>query len=324
MKSSGNGTGNTVVTVSDFIEAGKQVLHLELIAGEAGLKNRIKEAAINRPGLALAGFFEHFSFRRVQVLGLAECAYLSSLGEAEREKRLRDFFNARIPCVVISRNKKVFPEIITLAGEFNVPVLRTKMVTKYFVNAATFIMENLQAPKTKIQGTMVEIMGIGVLLEGAPGIGKSEAALGLIKKGYALVSDDITALRVDSAGALLGGPVRATRFHLEIRGIGIVHVPSLFGIAAVREEKKLDLIVSLQKMSALAEEDRSGCCEHYKSVLGVKIPQVIIPVGPGRDMVNVIETAALDQKLKRLGHDAAKELDERLMDLMTGGMNGSE
>ncbi|MCK5849786.1 MAG: HPr(Ser) kinase/phosphatase [Kiritimatiellae bacterium] len=324
MKSSGNGKGNTVVTVLDFLEAGKKALHLELIAGEAGLKNRINEAAINRPGLVLAGFFEHFSFRRVQVLGLAECAYLSSLSETEREKRLRGFFDARVPCVIISRNKKVFPEVIALAEEFKVPVLRTKMVTKYFVNTATFIMENLRAPHAKVQGTMVEIMGIGVLLEGEPGIGKSEAALGLIKKGYALVSDDITAFRVDSAGALLGAPVRSTRFHMEIRGIGIVHIPSLFGVAAVREEKKLDLVVSLQRMSVQTEEDRSNCCEHSRSVLGIKVPQVIIPVGPGRDIVNVVETAALDQKLKRLGHDAAKELDERLMDLMTGGMNGSE
>lgn len=312
------------VTVKDFLKTGRNVLEMEILGGEDGLDHRIVESTINRPGLALSGFFRHFAHRRIQVIGLAEHTYLSSMTDEQRSKSLRAFFEAKIPCVVIARNKKMFPEITALAEEMAIPVMRTKMITKHFVNAATKVMENLAAPHMKVQGTMVEIMGIGVLLEGKAGVGKSEAALGLIKKGHALISDDITALRLDSAGALMGAPVRATRYHMEIRGVGIVHVPSLFGVAAVREEKKLDMVVTLRFPEGDDDEDRSGNSPLTRELLGVAVPQVVIPVAAGRDLVNVIETAALDQKLKRLGHDAAKEFDERLMDLMTEGMDGSE
>ncbi|MFC1462730.1 HPr(Ser) kinase/phosphatase [Verrucomicrobiota bacterium] len=324
MNTTGRNGTRAQVTVADFLEAGGTSLETDLLAGEAGLGNRIIEATINRPGLALSGFFEHFANRRIQVIGLAEHTYLSSMTDEERAKSLEAFFEAKIPCVIISRNKKLFPEIRTLAEKFGTPALRTKMITKHFVNGATIVMENLAAPRTKVQGTMVEIMGIGVLIEGKAGIGKSEAALGLIKKGHALVSDDITALRLDSAGSLLGAPVRATRYHMEIRGVGIIHIPSLFGVAAVREEKKLDLVVRLSMPEPGDDEDRSGGSPQIRELLGVSVPEIVIPVVAGRDLVNVVETAALDQKLKRLGHDAAKEFDERLMDLMTGGADGSE
>jgi HPr kinase/phosphorylase len=312
------------VRVSDFLEHGRTSLHLSLVAGEAGRRNRIQEAAINRPGLAFSGFYHYFANRRVQVLGLAEHSFLSSLDAAERAKRLREFFSKKIPCVVVSRNRHVFPEIGGLADEFRVPVLRTRMVTKTFINAATIMMENLSAPRVNAQGTMVEIMGMGVLIEGKPGMGKSETALGLIKRGHALVSDDITTLRLDSSGKVIGAPVSVTRYHMEVRGVGIIHVPSLFGVAAVREEKKLDLVATLCEPGSCPDEERGGREKLTRVLLGVPIPQVLIRVAPGRDLVNLIETAALDHKLRRLGHDAAKELDDRLIRSMTGGMDASE
>ncbi|OGV61282.1 MAG: HPr(Ser) kinase/phosphatase [Lentisphaerae bacterium RIFOXYC12_FULL_60_16] len=312
------------VTVRDFYEKGRDLLGLELLAGEQSLSVRIQEIAINRPGLALAGFFNYFAFRRIQVMGLAEYSYLLSLSPDERVMRLESFFGGKIPCVVIARNKRAFPEILKLAQAHAVPVFRTRMVTKDFVNAATILLENLTAPRVKAQGTMIEFMGIGVLIEGKPGMGKSETALGLIRKGAALVSDDVTVLRVDSAGSLIGSPVNVTRYHMEIRGIGIIHVPSLFGVASVREEKKLDLVATLCEPGPRADEDRSNTLGRTKELLGVRVPQVLIPVAPGRDLANVIETAALDQRLRRLGHDAAKELDEKLMALMTGTSAGSE
>ena len=313
-------------TVGGFLAAGKQELQLALITGgRAALERPITEAAINRPGLAFSGFFKYFAYRRIQVIGLAEYTYLQSLGSDERAVRLREFFARKIPCVVLSRNKRVFPEMIKLSEEFDVAVLRTKMVTKHFINAATICMENLSAPHIKVQGTMVEIMGIGVLIEGKPGLGKSETALGLIKKGHALVSDDITAVRLDSAGHLIGAPVSVTRYHMEIRGLGIIHVPSLFGVSSVREEKKLDMVATLFDPAKTGDiEDRSGATRCTREILGVKVPQVLVRVVPGRDLVNVIETAALEMKLRRLGHDAAKELDEKLMALMTGGTVGSD
>jgi len=312
------------VTVEEFLDKGREPLQLDLVAGKDKLKRRIQEIAINRPGLALAGFFNYFAFRRVQVMGLAEHSYLASLREVERMERLKGFLSRQIPCIVVTRNKKVFPELLNMATEAGVPVLRSRMVTMDFVNAATMLLENLAAPKVKAHGTMVELMGIGVLIEGKPGMGKSEAALALIRKGAALVSDDITELRVDSAGSVIGSPVNVTRYHMEIRGIGIIHVPSLFGVASVREEKKLDLVATLCEQGTRDDEDRSGSIMRTKSILGVSVPQVMIPVAPGRDLANVIEAAALDQKLRRLGHDAAKELDEKLMSLMTGTKMVSE
>lgn len=306
------------------METGKVPLMIDLVGGAKGLDNPIIEATLNRPGLALSGFFEHFAYKRIQVIGLAEYAYLSSMSEPDRVKSLRNFFGSRIPCVVLTRGKKSYPEIEAFAKEFGVPVLRTRMVTKHFVNAATIIMENLMAPKMTIQGTMVEILGIGVLIEGKPGMGKSETALSLIKKGHALVSDDVTALRVDSSGAVIGSPLEVTRYHMEIRGLGIIHVPSLFGVASVREEKRLDLVVTLCQPGTKDEENRGGQIKSTRSLLGVEVPQIFIPVAPGRDLTNVVETAALDQRLRRLGHDAAKELDEKLMTLMNKGLDGSE
>ncbi len=307
------------INVERFLVAAGGDLGLELVAGKAGLKKNITEAALNRPGLALTGFFEYFANKRIQVLGWAEHAYLSSLTATERKKRLKAFFAQKIPCVVVARNKKVFPEVMELSEKYKVAVLKSSMITKHFINAATIVMENLMAPQVKVQGTMVEIMGIGVLIEGKPGMGKSEAALGLVRRGHALVSDDITSLRLDSSGNIIASPVAITRYHLEIRGLGIIHVPSLFGVASVREEKRLDLVASLCKPGTRDEEDRSGEKLMRREFMGVEVPQLFLPVAPGRDLTNIVETAALDFKLRRLGHDAVKELDAKLMSMMAGG-----
>lgn len=317
-------TTSSRVAVSAFLETGRQALEMELVAGEAGLARLIQEPALNRPGLALSGFFDYFAHRRIQVLGMAEHAYLSSMTGEERARRLREFFERRIPCVVLTRHRRIFPEIVPLAEEFHVPVLRSRQITMNFINSATIIMENMVAPRMTVQGTMVEIMGIGVLIEGKAGLGKSETALGLIKKGHSLVSDDVTALRLDSAGAVIGAPVLVTRYHMEIRGLGIIHVPSLFGVTSVREEKRLDLVATLYESGTIEEPDRSGSTRPFRELLGVALPQVMLGVKPGRDMANLVETAALDYKLRQLGHDAVKELDEKLMSLMSGGKAGSE
>jgi HPr kinase/phosphorylase len=198
------------------------------------------------------------------------------------------------------------------------------LITKHFVNGATIIMENLMAPHMVIQGTMVEILGVGVLLTGRAGVGKSETALALIKKGHSLVADDVTSLRLDSSGAVVGAPIGVTRYHMEIRGLGIIHVPSLFGVASVRNEKKLDLVINLCSPEMVSGEDRSGQAVRTRTILGSDIPLTEIPVAPGRDVANIVEVAALDQMLKRLGHDAAKELDEKLIAVLAGGKKADE
>ncbi len=319
-----NEEDRSAVSVAEFLEAGGETLGLEVVGEGKGQKKSIQEAAINRPGLGLSGFFDHFSNKRIQCIGLAEHTYLSSLSDEERETRLREVFKQDIPCVVVTRGQDMFSGLSALADEYEVTVLSTKMVTMHFINAATILMENLMSPRMKVQGTMIEIMGIGVLLEGKSGMGKSETALALIRKGATLVSDDITALRLDSAGSVIASTINVTRFHMEVRGLGIIHVPSLFGVASVREEKRLDLIATLCEPSS--DEDRTGRADSklQREIFGVIIPQVTIPVAPGRDLANVVEVAALDHKLRRLGHDATKEMDERLMELMDGGRAASE
>jgi HPr kinase/phosphorylase len=314
--SEGGGARN-VVTVSDFLNRGRERLELEVVAGAGGLHRRIDEAAMNRPGLALTGFFQYFAPRRIQILGHAEMAYLASLEDPERLDRLRKLFSHHIPCVVVTRRHRVLPELMNLAEEFKVCVLRTPLITKHFINGATVIMENLTAPRVVMQGTMVEILGVGVMLVGKAGVGKSETALALIKKGHSLVSDDVTSLRVDSSGALIAAPVGVIRYHMEIRGLGIIHVPSLFGVASVRNEKKLDLMINLCGPDSITEEDRSGQGVTKRTILGVAVPSLELPVAPGRDVANIVEVAALDHMLKLLGHDAAKELDAKLISVLS-------
>ncbi len=322
-KSGANGSKISVL-VSDFLSAGSDRLKLELVAGAAGLSHMIGEGTINRPGLGLAGFLKYFPKRRIQVIGLAEHSYLESLSAKERAERCEAMFAKRVPCVIFTRGKRVQPEITKFADKYRVPVMRTPLITKHFVNAATIIMENLRAPRTKIQGTMVEIMGIGVLLEGRSGLGKSDTALALVKRGHSLIADDITSLRRDTSGAVIASPVKVTQYHMEIRGLGIIHVPSLFGVSSVREEKRLDLVVTLCGPNDNPAKDELPGEIHTRDILGSSIPQVFVEVEVGRDISNVVETAALNMKLRRLGHDAEKELDERLMALLSGGRNASD
>lgn len=301
------------ITVADFLEEGRDPFSLEVVAGEEYVGRVIKEEALNRPGLALAGFFQHFANLRVQVLGLAENAYLKSLEANERRARLHTLFQQKIPCVVLTRSRQPFAEILECAEEFKVPILRSPMITNRFINRATLVMENLSAPVIRYQGTMLEIMGIGVLMEGRAGIGKSETALALIERGHSLVSDDLTVLRKDSTGAIVGYAEDVTRYHMEIRGLGIIHVPSLFGVASMRREIHLDLVIRLERFDSQKEYDRTGLNSESISILGVDVPLLTIPVAAGRDIAHVVEVAALNEKLKQLGHDAAKELDEKLM-----------
>lgn len=309
-------TKEAAVTVREFLEAAQGAMEVTVEAGEEYLGNVIQEGSLNRPGLALAGFYQYFAHKRIQVLGLAELTYLKSMSSQDRQIRIREFFNKHIPCVAITRNRHPSSEIKEMAEVFQVPVLRSPMITMHFINAATIIIEELTSPRIKAQGTLVDIMGIGVLLEGEPGIGKSETCLALIERGHSLVSDDVTILQKTSAGAIVGTPVELTRYHMEIKGLGIIHVPSLFGIASMRDSKRLDVIVRLVRPEPGFELDRTGLSPKSRKVLGIEIPFITLSVAPGRDLAHVVEVAALNQKLKNLGHDAAKELDEKLMKLL--------
>jgi HPr kinase/phosphorylase len=305
--------GGAPVTVGQFLTAGHARLGLALVAGGNGLKRVIREPVLYRPGLALTGFFRHFANRRIQVIGLSEYAYLSSLKTADRRRCLERLLRAGIPCVVFVRGKRVFPEVLRLAEERQIPVLTTRMLTRDFTHAASLLADELAAPRCKVHGTMLEVVGLGILIEGPAGIGKSETALGLVRRGHALVADDLIVIRRDNAGCLHGAAVEITRHYMEIRGIGITYVPSLFGVAAVRGAKQLDLVVTLRPQTAGEDDlDRSGATDHRRELLGVGVPQRIILVAPGRDLVNIVETAALEYKSRLSGQVAYRDLDERI------------
>lgn len=305
------------ITVQDLFNSGAERLSLELVWGGQHLDRFIEENAINRPGLALTGFYQYFAQRRLQVFGLAEFTYLKSLSAAECEKRLKGMFEKNVPGVIIARNRNPLPQILELAERYRTPVFRTGMITSHFINECTLVIEELTAPRKRIQGTMLEIMGVGVLIQGPPGIGKSETALSLIGRGYSLVSDDVTELVRTNDGRVMGFASEITRYHMEIRGVGIVHVPSLYGVASIRRQAMLDMVIQLHAYEHDSEEERTGIHPGTLEVLGVSFPCHSLPVSSGRDIANMVEASALNYKLKLLGHDAAKELDEKLIATFT-------
>ena len=300
------------ITVADFFEAGREPLELDWEANaDQAVGREITEVALNRPGLALAGFLRYFAYRRIQVLGLAEMTYMGSLRPDERQQRYRIL--RHVPAVVLSRGRHMPVYVRKTAGELGIPVIRTRLVTGHFMNAGTVLLQNLSSPRIRVAGTMIEINGMGVLLEGEPGIGKSEIALALIKRGHSLVADDTTILTRDSTGTIQASAVEITREHMEIRGLGIIHVPRLFGVSSIRGAMRLDLIIRMRKPTPEEDDiDRTGLDTATRNVLGVEIPLVTVPVAAGRDLTKVVQVAPLNARLKQMGHDAARELDERL------------
>lgn len=300
-------------TLRQFVTAGGERLKLSVVV-DAGLDHPVPEPMMYRPGLALTGFFGNFAYKRIQVIGKAENAYLESLDHAERCKRIRALFDHGAYCLIFAAGLDVSEEARQIAQSAGGTVLASPLLTRNLFHAGTFVLETLSAPTVKLYATTVEVSGLGVLMQGAPGLGKSETALGLIKHGNALVADDLTCLRKDMArNVLFASAGSATRDYMEIRGLGIIHVPSVFGVTAVRGEKQLDLVITFKRMEDVnGELDRAGEDRLFRTILGVDVPELVIPVSAGRDLVNLVETAAQQYKLRMAGHDATKELDERL------------
>ena len=308
------GTESTAFSIRDFFEAGRKSLSLRMVAGESFLSRTVEEPLVNRPGLALTGFFKSFAWRRMQVVGNAEWAYLASLPEGEDAKRFEALLERKAGFFVFTGNHVPGSKMVELAERHGAVVFATPLKTRVFARLAALEMERLSAPRTTIYGTMIEVCGLGVLLEGAPGLGKSECALGLVKRGSALVADDLTMIRRDvSQGCLFGSASDSTRGYMEIRGIGIIHVPSVFGINAVRGEKQLQLVVTLKRFGEVKGDiDRIGSDRKMRKILGVGVPNVILPVSEGRDLVNLVETAAQQEKLLLAGYDVVATLSQKL------------
>ena len=301
------------LTVGQFYKEHAGSLEMRLIAGEAGFDRIIREPTVNRPGLALSGFTRYFAYKRMQVMGHAEVFYLRSLRQAEREARGAYLFAYKIPCVVFSRSLKPDREFLAAAEQAGVPIFQTPLVTMKFINKATLELEMMFAPRGTELGSMVDILGVGLIIRGESGIGKSESVLALIERGYSLVADDVVKVTLVDGRDVLCTSAELTRDHMEVRGIGIINVAQMFGVKAIRKDKKLDLIVTLKPWDDVTDVDRLGMEQEFVKVLGVDIPHVIIPVRPGRDIARLIEVAAFQIKLRKSGYNAAEDLNNRLL-----------
>jgi HPr kinase/phosphorylase len=307
------------ITVERFYTEHSSQLDLRLLGGAIGLKRVIREPTVNRPGLALAGHTKYFARHRMQVMGHAEVTYLP------REERMRRYgliFSYPLPGVVFCRNLPPDRDCLRAAESRDIPVLTSSLITMKFINLATLALEQLFAPRGSEIGSMVDIHGVGVLIRGDSGIGKSESILALIERGYSLVSDDMTRVTLVDGREVVGTSSELTRNHMEIRGIGIVNVAAMFGAKSVRGEKRIDLVATLKAWDEVKDIDRLGMEEEFQQILGVQIPHVTIPVRPGRDLARLIEVAALHVKLRRAGHNPAKELNERLLSQMSAAPRG--
>jgi len=305
------------ITVSEFLSNHQERLKLELVVGKRGLRRIIREGSINRPSLALTGFYKYFANKRLQVIGAAEMTYLRNLGEDLQRERINAMVSKGIPCLILARNYNPLPIMLELAEQLSLPILRTSMITMNFINAATLALGGEFAPTTTEHGTMMDIKGIGTLIRGSSGVGKSECALALIERGHSIVADDMTRVKLIDERELTASSMELNRGHMECRGIGIINVGEMFGVRSVRLTKRIDLVVSLISDKDSIEEDRTGLEQQYYPILGIDVPHIELIVRPGRDLARLVEVSAMVHALKLLGNDPAKEFNDRLIEYMS-------
>ncbi len=273
---------------------------------------------VNRPSLQLTGFYDYFDNERLQVLGMVEYTYLSKISQEERMARLGMLFSKNIPALVITRGQELFEGMDELAEKYNVPILRTKYSTSRFMSAVIAWLNKELAPRITRHGVLVEVYGEGILILGESGVGKSEAAIELVKRGHRLVADDAVEIKKVSDISLVGSSPEIIRHFIELRGIGIIDVKEIFGIGAVKNTEKIDMIINLETWVDGKQYDRLGLEDEYTEILGIKIPSLLIPVKPGRNLAVIVEIAAMNNRQKRNGYNAAEELNKRLMAGMEG------
>ena len=309
------------LTVGEFFEKHAKSLKLELQGKAVGFDRKILEPSVNHPGLALAGFLTYFAYKRIQVLGNSEQSYLKKLSEEERVQRFKEICQRDIPCIITSRGKELTQDLLDVANEHNVAVFSTSIVTMKFVNAATLQLENAFAPSTTRHGCMVDFRGVGVLIMGDSGAGKSEVAIGLLERGGALVADDMVIIR-QVGGELEASTKDFSRGFIEMRGIGIINVANIFGLGSIRPSKRLDLVITLKPHADLNKVDRVGVNRKTYRILDRDITHVEIPVAPGRDTARLVAITCLEHQLRSLGYDMAEEFNQRLLDKMANKSPG--
>jgi HPr kinase/phosphorylase len=300
------------IRVGALLDDKKFDLRLTLVAGKQGLSRRISSTRIQKPGLVLAGFTENLHKERVQVFGNTEMTYLGTLPPERAAESLATFFAQEISCLVITKGLEVPPFLAAAADKGGVPLLRTSHLSSTFIESIQNCLEEVLTAQTSMHGVLLDVFGVGILLLGKSGIGKSEIALDLVMRGHRLVADDIVDVKRKSPEAVFGAGSEIIKHHMEIRGLGIINIKDLFGVAAIRDRKKIEIVMELVEWDPTVEYDRLGVEDKKFRILDVEVPMLVVPVRPGRNMTTIIEVAARNHLLKLQGHHSAREFQERL------------
>jgi len=300
------------MTVGFLFDVNKQRLKLESVNGDAGFEREITDKNIHRPGLALAGYVELFTYDRVQIFGNTEIRYLNHLTFDERINAFKTIFKFDLPCIFVTGENKLDNELVAIATEHNVSVILTPLETTKFVYFISDFLDDHFAPQTVLHGSFVDVDGIGVLITGRSGIGKSEIALDLVERGHRLVADDVVMVTRKGEGILMGSGSDVVKHYMEIRGLGLIDVRSIFGIRSIRFQKRIEIIVELQEWRNDIEYTRTGLDHEDISILGVSLPHIKLPIVPGKNITVIVEVIAMDYQLKHYGFDSAKEFAKRL------------
>lgn len=302
--------------VEDLYNNHGKNLGMELVAGKKGLRRKILVPEAHRPGLSLSGYMKSHAAKRILVFGKVEVEYLRYLDTNLRIERLESILNTMTPTVIVARRYRPPKELCALCDKMNIPLFRASMSTMNLLSKLTLLLSEEFAPSMSCHGTLVEVFGVGVLIQGDSSVGKSEAALGLIERGHRLISDDIVRVKKREGGYLEGYGAELSRHHMEIRGIGIINVANLYGAVCVRDHKSVDIVVKLEVWDDRKFYDRVGIEDKVCNILGIKLPFLILPVKPGRDVVLLLETIALNHRLKQMGYNSAKEFNSKLLEMI--------
>lgn len=303
-------------TVEDLYRRHGKRLELELVTGESGLGSAISVPEAHRPGLSLSGYLKGYIDNRILIFGKVEMEYLRDSSKEMRVERLEKILSERTPAVIVTRRYRPPRELSVLCRKYKIPLFRTTMTTMNLLSKLILLLNEEFAPSISVHGTLVEVFGVGVLIQGDSSVGKSEAALGLIERGHRLISDDIVKVKKREGGYLEGFGAELTRHHMEIRGIGIINVAHLYGAVCVRDHKSIDLVVKVEAWDDAKFYDRVGIDEKFCDILGVQLPHHILPVKPGRDVVLLLETIALNHRLRVMGYNSAKEFNQKLLNMI--------
>lgn len=307
--------------IREFFEACGKELKLEWIAGREGDARAISVSELNRPGLSLVGYFEFFRPERIQIFGQGETSYLKTLDNSRRMEVLNKVFGFKnLPCLILTHGRDIGDEIRELGNKYQMPVFRTELTTAHLIRELSAYLENRLAPMTVVHGVLTVVYGLGVLITGKSGTGKSECGLELVKRGHIHVSDDFVEVRHHPGDILIGSAGDQLKHYMEVRGLGIIDVKQIFGISAIKDSAKIELVVRLELEDGKTKRDydRVGLDDHTTEILGVKIPEIILPLRPGRNVAVLLEVAALNQRLKQEGIYAAQQLNEALITKMRG------